>query len=361
MPAAARLSLVFASILLSSALPAQEGAAGRARLFCPEYAEPVWAAHGLPEPALLPGRETFRLTFEQETAQGARLAEAVDDLLADAWDAGSIQPRDMLNDLVRAMITDVHGIRNRVEGEPWKERVTAQQVVRVQQLHDRLREVHRGTLAPDELLREFRSLSLRVLLACPASLRDHRVHVPGSVFWERSEHPPHEVTTLYLEDGGLRVRVEWAGAGPVADINPPLFSQMGGAFSHWNVSVSDANGAPVIRLHDFLGLRGLDGSSADSVTIDSVATDSVMIDSVTTDPVTTDPVTTISPHTAGLRQWPGHSFRYEGRPLGIAGTHALTSDELAAYKAGTLDLAEFGGRLGQADQASGRYERKPGL
>ena len=47
--------------------------------------------------------------------------------------------------------------------------------------------------------------------------------------------------------------------------------------------------------------------------------------------------------------------------IDIDGYHTLTSEEVAAYEAGTLDLAEFGGRLGQADQASGRYERKPGM
>jgi len=39
--------------------------------------------------------------------------------------------------------------------------------------------------------------------------------------------------------------------------------------------------------------------------------------------------------------------------------HALTRDEVAAYEAGTLDLAELAHRLSQADQASGRLERKP--
>jgi hypothetical protein len=45
--------------------------------------------------------------------------------------------------------------------------------------------------------------------------------------------------------------------------------------------------------------------------------------------------------------------------IDIEGFHALTSEEVAAYKAGTLDLAEFAYRLSQADQASGRLERKP--
>jgi hypothetical protein len=45
--------------------------------------------------------------------------------------------------------------------------------------------------------------------------------------------------------------------------------------------------------------------------------------------------------------------------IDIEGFHTLTSEEVAAYQAGTLDLAEFAYRLGQADQASGRYERKP--
>lgn len=44
----------------------------------------------------------------------------------------------------------------------------------------------------------------------------------------------------------------------------------------------------------------------------------------------------------------------------ISGYHTLTSEEVAAYNAGTLDLAELGFRMGQADQASGRYERKHG-
>ncbi len=45
--------------------------------------------------------------------------------------------------------------------------------------------------------------------------------------------------------------------------------------------------------------------------------------------------------------------------IDIEATHALTSEEVAAYNAGKLDLAEFAYRLGQADQASGRLERKP--
>ena len=45
--------------------------------------------------------------------------------------------------------------------------------------------------------------------------------------------------------------------------------------------------------------------------------------------------------------------------IDISSYHTLTSEEVAAYKAGTLDLAELGYRMGQADQKSGRYERKP--
>lgn len=45
--------------------------------------------------------------------------------------------------------------------------------------------------------------------------------------------------------------------------------------------------------------------------------------------------------------------------IDIEGFHTLTSEEVAAYNAGTLDLAELAFRLGQADQASGRLERKP--
>jgi hypothetical protein len=45
--------------------------------------------------------------------------------------------------------------------------------------------------------------------------------------------------------------------------------------------------------------------------------------------------------------------------IDIEGCQMLTGEEVAAYKAGTLDLAEFAYRLGQADQASGRLERKP--
>jgi hypothetical protein len=45
--------------------------------------------------------------------------------------------------------------------------------------------------------------------------------------------------------------------------------------------------------------------------------------------------------------------------MSISGYHTLTSEEVAAYKAGTLDVAELGARMGDADQASGRYEQKP--
>jgi hypothetical protein len=45
--------------------------------------------------------------------------------------------------------------------------------------------------------------------------------------------------------------------------------------------------------------------------------------------------------------------------IDIPATHALTSEEVAAYQAGALDLAEFGSELAEADQGSGRLERKP--
>jgi hypothetical protein len=47
--------------------------------------------------------------------------------------------------------------------------------------------------------------------------------------------------------------------------------------------------------------------------------------------------------------------------IDLEGFHALTNEEVAAYMAGTLDLAEFAYRLSQADQASGRLERKPAV
>jgi hypothetical protein len=43
----------------------------------------------------------------------------------------------------------------------------------------------------------------------------------------------------------------------------------------------------------------------------------------------------------------------------IEGCHVLTGEDVAAYEAGTLDLAELARRSGEADQASGRFERKP--
>ena len=45
--------------------------------------------------------------------------------------------------------------------------------------------------------------------------------------------------------------------------------------------------------------------------------------------------------------------------IDISGYHTLTSEEVAAYKAGTLDLAEFAAQRSEADQKSRRYERKP--
>ena len=45
--------------------------------------------------------------------------------------------------------------------------------------------------------------------------------------------------------------------------------------------------------------------------------------------------------------------------IDIEAIHALTAEEVAAYQAGMLDLAEFAHRLSEADQASGRLERKP--
>ena len=45
--------------------------------------------------------------------------------------------------------------------------------------------------------------------------------------------------------------------------------------------------------------------------------------------------------------------------IDVEATHALMGEEAAAYQAGTLDLAELAHRLSQADQASGRLERKP--
>ena len=45
--------------------------------------------------------------------------------------------------------------------------------------------------------------------------------------------------------------------------------------------------------------------------------------------------------------------------IDIPATHALSREEVAAYQAGVLDLAEFGSQRAEADQASGRFERKP--
>ena len=45
--------------------------------------------------------------------------------------------------------------------------------------------------------------------------------------------------------------------------------------------------------------------------------------------------------------------------IDISAIHALSRQEVAAYQAGALDLAEFGSQLAEADQSSGRFERKP--
>jgi hypothetical protein len=252
-----RLLLAAACLVPAATLPAQQGSAQPSRLLCPEYAEPAVYAGGPASPGVL-GRETFRPEFESPTAEGERLAQAVDDLFREAWETGSIQPRDMLNELVRATTVNVHDVRNRVHDEPWKERVTAGQVARVEHYRNALQALNRGTLPAGDLLRELRFTSLRVLLSCPATLRDRRVTVNGAVWWERSPHPPHGVTALWLEDDGLRVRLEWAGVGPVAEINLPLFERHPGVFSWWTVSISQMNGAPAVLLHDFLGSKGRD-------------------------------------------------------------------------------------------------------
>ena len=45
--------------------------------------------------------------------------------------------------------------------------------------------------------------------------------------------------------------------------------------------------------------------------------------------------------------------------IDVEAIHALTGEEVAAYQDGMLDLAELARRLSEADQASGRHERKP--
>jgi hypothetical protein len=254
----ARLLLLAAGCFLGPPiLEAQQAAAEPSRLLCPEYAEPTAYAGGPPPPRVLLGRVPFQPALELPTPEAERLVREVDALFREAWDAGLIQPREMLNELADFVAVHVNGVRNEVEGDPWKERVTAAQVVRLGEYRDALRALLRGTLPASELLRGLPYVPLRILLSCPATLRDRLVNVRGTVWWERSPQSPHDVVALHLVDDGLEVRLHWAGKGPVAEIAPALFARHPGAGSWWTVSVGLANGAQAVLLHDFLGIQGL--------------------------------------------------------------------------------------------------------
>jgi hypothetical protein len=253
---AARLLAIAGCLVAPPALPAQQGALSTPALqppaaprpLCPEYAGPE------PEEWRREKREAFRPQFVISTPQGEELARSVDALVQEAWAGEVIQPRVLLNDLVRSMAVDVGGMLG--DGlQPRAERVTDLQLARVEHYRRSLRALNRGTLSGSDLLRGLRPLSLRLLLACPATLRDRRVRVHGTVHFARSPLPPHEVTGFTLEDRGLRVPLVWAGTGAVAEIDPPFFEGATAATSWWNVSVSQVNGAPAVLLHDFLGRR----------------------------------------------------------------------------------------------------------
>jgi len=241
---AVRAGLAAGALLVAQSLAAQAG-----RL-CPEFSDPGGVR------ATLAGRPAFQPRFERPTPRGAELAAEVDGLFREVYERRLIQPRAMLDDVVKAASMDVVMEGVLVRDDAAAQRAVARQVAHVERDRDALRRIVRGEGPWSELLSGFRTASLRLLLACPATLADRRREVVGTVSWEKSARPPHDVVRLFLEDEGLRVPLSWAGVGPVAEIDPGLFEEHTGAFSWWWVSVRRVNGANVFRLHDFLGIPG---------------------------------------------------------------------------------------------------------
>ncbi|MDP9350323.1 MAG: hypothetical protein M3P51_02100 [Chloroflexota bacterium] len=210
-------------------------------------------------------RARFSPSFEQRSERADALARSVDSLFQSAWDHNVIRPRALLNELTRAVTAEVHDERNYVHDGEWPDQVTARQIVLMERVRGELQEMNRGAWSGGDFLARRRFLSLDVLLSCPVTLRDRRVKVPGTVYWQRSTQPPHEVVGLTLEDTNRRVPLVWAGVGPVADIDSVFFERMPGAYSWWTVSVGQRQGTNVIFLHDFLGLKGRTESAAEPV------------------------------------------------------------------------------------------------
>ena len=240
-----RAGLAAGCLLMSQSLAAQAG-----RL-CPEFSDRGGTRR------VLAGRAAFQPHFERETRGGAELAAEVDGLFRQVWEQGLIQPRAMFDEVVEAATRDVGKEGALVRDDEAAEAAVARQVARLERYRDALRAIVRGHGSWSSLLSGFRSASLRLLLACPETLRDRHVMVMGTVWWERSERPPHDVVRLRLEQEGIEVPLVWAGVGPVAEIHPQVFARSDGAYSGWWVSVHRVNGADVFHLHDFLGIPGV--------------------------------------------------------------------------------------------------------
>ena len=236
-----RLVLAAGGLLVAPVLSAQS------RTICPEYAEPVRARAARP-----PGREHFRPDFERNTRQGAALVQSVDRLFAEAWERGTVRPRNIMNDLAFLATVHVNDARNAVHGERWAERVTEAQIARAEHIRDRLREIARGERSWRDLVLDLRHVSLRVLLACPETLRGRRVSVLGDVTWEPGA--PEDALRLRLEDGGLRVPLVWPIRRTIGGIPSVLYGRGGGIHSWWDVSIERANGGYAVHLHEMFGL-----------------------------------------------------------------------------------------------------------
>jgi hypothetical protein len=235
--------------LLAGCLLAPGAAGAQGRTICPEYRDPLPA--GTPRP---PERAGFKPTIELPTPRSAALVRSVADLFTRL--RPSVQPRGVLQEVEFAASVTVNALRNEYEGAGWQERVTVAQIARVEHFRDLLRGIERGEKTWHDFVGELRNVSPRLLLSCAETFRGRRMEVVGDVHWQRAQRPPRGVVRLILSDGGVRIPLAWAGTGPVADIDRPLFDRYPGVGSWWRVTLERANGGNVLYLRDFLGIKG---------------------------------------------------------------------------------------------------------
>jgi hypothetical protein len=221
---------------------------------CPEHpaaalADSTYARLSIPQ------RERFRPDLERPSSRGDSLIQEVDSLFQAIWDHGRVRPHSALNGVIRSVSVEVHAERNTVEGQPWAEMVLARQIAYLERMRITLSALDQGTVPATNLLRGLKYLTVDLLLSCPRTLRDRRVEVVGTVIWRWSRHSPRQAEQLILKDQNWLVPLVWAGLGPVAEIDPTLFSRFPGVYSWWSVSIGDQDGETVLFLHDFLGIK----------------------------------------------------------------------------------------------------------